>query len=80
MENSSPLYKIIETNTVDSELVLDEKNTTVELNYENAYIEIKLMGNKNNGEEIRRSGSFTLVRKDNKSSTWIDLTKFRLKN
>jgi hypothetical protein len=38
------------------------------------------MGKKNDGEEIRRSGSFTLVRKDNKSSTWIELTKFRLKN
>ena len=78
LEFSSPVYKIIKKNSINS--VLKTKILT-SLNYENGYVNIKLDGDKDKkGEEIPVKGSFILSRSSEKSNyqTWEEMLKFNL--
>jgi hypothetical protein len=72
-------YSIIQTETVDSDIPL--ARIDAELNFENGYIDIKLIGEVDDDkEEKRATGAFVLLRNDSKTpSAWVEMTKFLLK-
>lgn len=79
LEISSPDYKIIAKKTVLSNLSNTKIN--VELNYENAYIDITFIGEKDaNGYEIPVSGYYVLSRssEDSNYTQWDEINRFTL--
>lgn len=77
---STPKYKLIHRELIDVQL---DANIDLTLNTENGYIDITLLGSKNElGLYQLFTGSFLLLRADEDSeySDWIELTRFRLNN
>lgn len=75
---SSPTYKIIKKNSINSTLKAEIKTS---LNYENGYIQISLDGEKDKtGNEIPVKGSFILSRSSEKNNyqNWEEILKFNL--
>lgn len=78
LELSTPKYRIMQKTTVDPEIQADVKAT---LNYNNGYIDIALVGHKNeDGIEETVSGSFLLTRanSDNNYTNWEEISRFKL--
>ena len=76
---SSPKYRIVQRSSIDPEL---EASIKVNLNFDNGYIDINLVGvkDKYSGIENVATGSFKLVRTDNTSdfTSWREILKFAL--
>lgn len=77
MITSSPLYTIMQQKTVKPEL---EAELQAELNYENGYIELNLIGEMDkDNEEKRFTGAFVVLRNaSNNPNTWDELFRFNL--
>ena len=78
LEFTSPTYKIIKKNSINS--TLNAKILT-SLNYENGYINISLDGERDkSNEEIAVKGSFILSRSSEKTNyqTWEEIIRFNL--
>jgi hypothetical protein len=80
MTITTSFYSIIQTESVKSDIPLEKIDA--ELNFENGYINVKLIGEvdeKNN--EKKATGAFILLRNDSKTPTlWTEITRFLLKN
>lgn len=79
LEISSPDYKIIAKKTVQSNL--NKTKINVDLNYDNAYINITFEGEKDNyGYEIPVSGYYVLSRasEDTNYTQWDEINRFTL--
>lgn len=77
---SSPKYKIAQKTTLEPNLNADINITT---NYENGYINIDLVGYKNeNNELIATTGAFLLSRtsQDSNFTEWIEISRFKFAN
>lgn len=78
LEISSPVYKIIKKNSINSSL---KAKIITKLNYENGYINIGLDGEKDKrGNEIAVKGSFILSRASEKNNyqNWEEILRFNL--
>ena len=77
---STPKYKIVNRELIDAQI-----NTEIDtiLNFEEGYIDIRLLGHRNElGLQDLVTGSFLLLRTDENSEykNWIELTRFKLNN
>ncbi len=75
----SPKYRIVQRVSIDPEL---KAIVNTKLNFDNGYIDVSLIGEKDkkSGIEIAASGSFKLMRSDNQSNftSWKEILKFAL--
>ena len=75
---SSPKYRIMEKISIDPEIKAD---LSVKLNYENGYIDVSLIGHKDeSGIETPATGAFLLSRSSSTDNfqTWDEISRFKL--
>lgn len=78
LEISTPRYRIMQKSTIPAEMQAD---IAVSLNYENGYVDIDLIGHKNDeGLEEIVTGSFLLTRacEDSDYTIWEEISRFKL--
>lgn len=78
MEVSSPRYRIMQKRSIAPEI---DAIVNAEMNYENGYVDIKLVGEKDNdGMEKGATGSFLLTRScsDDNFTVWSEILRFGL--
>lgn len=75
---STPKYRIMRKTSIDTEM---EATMTATLNYENGYVDIDLIGTKNQfGLETPVTGAFLITRacSDNNYGVWNEISRFKL--
>lgn len=79
LEKATPKYRIIEQDTIDSEL---EAKLHAEMNWEEGYASLGLEGAVADDKEIAATGAFVLKRACSKDNfqTWQTIYKFKLAN
>lgn len=78
LEISTPRYRIMQKSTIEAEMQADIQ---VSLNYENGYVDVDLIGHKNDeGLEEVVTGSFLLTRscEDSNYTIWDEISRFKL--
>ena len=78
LELSTPKYRIMKKTSIETEM---EATMSATLNYENGYVDIDLVGTKNQfGLETPVTGAFLITRacSDNDYSIWNEISRFKL--
>lgn len=78
LELSTPKYRIMKKTSIETEM---EATMSATLNYENGYVDIDLIGTKNQfGLETPVTGAFLITRacSDNDYSIWNEISRFKL--
>lgn len=78
LELSTPKYRIMKKTSIETEM---EAKLSATLNYENGYVDIDLIGTKNQfGLETPVTGAFLITRacSDNNYGVWHEISRFKL--